>query len=111
MSARWEAVNRSHRPCASREAGPAAAVQISSWKFCTPASVRLGNSGTSGLRLTDLYTDFFLSKVIDFLGRSEAKYDTAMLYVSDHGESLGDNGFWNTIPTFARSKFKSCSEE
>ena len=41
-----------------------------------------------------LYTDFFLSKVIDFLGRSEAKYDAAMLYVSDHGESLGDKGLY-----------------
>ena len=41
-----------------------------------------------------LYTDFFLSKVIDFLARSETKYDTAMLYVSDHGESLGDKGLY-----------------
>lgn len=41
-----------------------------------------------------LYTDFFLSKVIDFLTRSETKYDTAMLYVSDHGESLGDKGLY-----------------
>jgi lipid A ethanolaminephosphotransferase len=41
-----------------------------------------------------LYTDFFLSKVIDFLTRSETKFDTAMLYVSDHGESLGDKGLY-----------------
>jgi lipid A ethanolaminephosphotransferase len=41
-----------------------------------------------------LYTDFFLSKVIDFLDRSQARYDTAMLYVSDHGESLGENGLY-----------------
>ena len=41
-----------------------------------------------------LYTDFFLSQVIDFLGRSQQKYDTAMLYMSDHGESLGENGLY-----------------
>ncbi len=41
-----------------------------------------------------LYTDFFVSRVIDFLGRSQAQYDTAMLYVSDHGESLGENGLY-----------------
>ncbi len=41
-----------------------------------------------------LYTDFFLSKVIDFLDKSQDRYDTAMLYVSDHGESLGENGLY-----------------
>jgi lipid A ethanolaminephosphotransferase len=41
-----------------------------------------------------LYTDFFVSKVIDFLDQSQSKYDTALLYVSDHGESLGDNGLY-----------------
>ena len=41
-----------------------------------------------------LYTDFFVSKVIDFLDRSQSKYDTALLYVSDHGESLGESGLY-----------------
>ena len=41
-----------------------------------------------------LYTDFFLSRVIDFLERSHKQYDTAMLYVSDHGESLGEGGLY-----------------
>jgi lipid A ethanolaminephosphotransferase len=41
-----------------------------------------------------LYTDFFLSKVIDFLNRSQNRYDTALLYMSDHGESLGENGLY-----------------
>lgn len=41
-----------------------------------------------------LYTDFFVARVIDFLNRSQKQYDTAMLYVSDHGESLGDNGLY-----------------
>lgn len=41
-----------------------------------------------------LYTDFFLSKVIEFLKKYDAQYETAMLYVSDHGESLGEHGIY-----------------
>jgi lipid A ethanolaminephosphotransferase len=41
-----------------------------------------------------LYTDFFLSKVIDFLKKYDGQYETAMLYVSDHGESLGEHGLY-----------------
>ncbi|WKE64877.1 phosphoethanolamine--lipid A transferase [Gallaecimonas kandeliae] len=38
---------------------------------------------------TILYTDHVLAKVIDFL-KAVPGYDTGMLYVSDHGESLGE---------------------
>ncbi|MDF2464442.1 MAG: putative rane-associated metal-dependent hydrolase [Ramlibacter sp.] len=41
-----------------------------------------------------VYTDFFLGKLIDFLDRTQATHDTAMLYVSDHGESLGERGLY-----------------
>lgn len=41
-----------------------------------------------------LYTDFVLGKVIDFLDHAQATHDTAMLYVSDHGESLGERGLY-----------------
>ncbi len=41
-----------------------------------------------------LYTDFVLGRVIDFLERAQATHDTAMLYVSDHGESLGEAGLY-----------------
>ncbi len=41
-----------------------------------------------------LYTDYFLSEVIKFLKKYDGDYETAMLYVSDHGESLGENGIW-----------------
>jgi lipid A ethanolaminephosphotransferase len=41
-----------------------------------------------------LYTDYFLSEVIQFLKKYDGDYETAMLYVSDHGESLGENGVW-----------------
>jgi lipid A ethanolaminephosphotransferase len=41
-----------------------------------------------------LYTDFVLGRLIDLLGRAQATHDTAMLYVSDHGESLGEGGLY-----------------
>jgi lipid A ethanolaminephosphotransferase len=41
-----------------------------------------------------LYTDFFLSQVIAFLKQHDDNFDTALLYVSDHGESLGENGIY-----------------
>lgn len=43
---------------------------------------------------TILYTDMFLSKVIDVLKHNESAFETMMLYVSDHGESLGENGIY-----------------
>lgn len=41
-----------------------------------------------------LYTDYFLAKVINFLKLNSNKFNTAMLYISDHGESLGENGVY-----------------
>ena len=41
-----------------------------------------------------LYTDHVLAQAIDGLRRSSATHDTALLYVSDHGESLGENGLY-----------------
>jgi lipid A ethanolaminephosphotransferase len=43
---------------------------------------------------TILYTDYFLSRVIDELDKRSGDFDVAMLYVSDHGESLGENGLY-----------------
>jgi lipid A ethanolaminephosphotransferase len=43
---------------------------------------------------TILYTDYFLSRVIEELEQRADVFDTAMLYVSDHGESLGENGLY-----------------
>jgi lipid A ethanolaminephosphotransferase len=39
-----------------------------------------------------LYTDYVLAQLIDRLQAQQ--YPTAMLYVSDHGESLGENGLY-----------------
>lgn len=43
-----------------------------------------------------LYTDYFLSKTIDLLRQtaSDQGVDTAMLYFSDHGESLGEKNMY-----------------
>jgi len=41
-----------------------------------------------------LYTDHFLSKTINFLKGHDDKFETAMFYVSDHGESLGEKGLY-----------------
>lgn len=41
-----------------------------------------------------LYTDYFLSKVIALLKNNSTHFSTAMLYASDHGESLGENGVY-----------------
>jgi len=40
------------------------------------------------------YTDWFLGEVINFLRKNESRYETMMLYVSDHGESLGEYGVY-----------------
>lgn len=41
-----------------------------------------------------LYTDYFLSQVIRLLERNDDSFETAMLYFSDHGESLGENNMY-----------------
>lgn len=41
-----------------------------------------------------LYTDHVLAKTIDFLQSQASRYDTALVYVSDHGESLGEKGLY-----------------
>jgi lipid A ethanolaminephosphotransferase len=46
-----------------------------------------------------LYTDYFLGETIERLDNLSEKFDTAMLYVGDHGESLGEhNLFLHGLP-------------
>ncbi len=40
------------------------------------------------------YTDFVLAQLIEKLKSLQAQYNTALIYVSDHGESLGENGLF-----------------
>jgi lipid A ethanolaminephosphotransferase len=41
-----------------------------------------------------LYTDYFLAQVVQFLKGYDSSFETAMYYMSDHGESLGENGIY-----------------
>ncbi len=41
-----------------------------------------------------LATDDFLVQTLAFLQRQSERFDTVMLYASDHGESLGENGLF-----------------
>ncbi len=46
-----------------------------------------------------LYTDRFLARTIAFLESQRSRFDVAMTYVSDHGESLGELGlFLHGVP-------------
>ena len=48
-----------------------------------------------------LYTDFFLSQTIGFLKAYSDRFETAMMYTSDHGESLGESGVYlHGLPNF-----------
>ena len=50
---------------------------------------------------TILYTDHFLAKVIALLRNNDERFETAMLYASDHGESLGESGVYlHGLPYF-----------
>ncbi|MCD6292499.1 MAG: phosphoethanolamine--lipid A transferase [Deltaproteobacteria bacterium] len=50
---------------------------------------------------TILYTDYFLAQTIEFLKKNAAEYDTFLFYMSDHGESLGENGIYlHSLPYF-----------
>ncbi|GGJ00095.1 phosphoethanolamine transferase [Shewanella hanedai] len=43
---------------------------------------------------TILYTDYILASVIDKLKGLDGQYNTGMIYMSDHGESLGEKGLY-----------------
>lgn len=62
---------------------------------CTPQEI------VNAYDNTIAYTDYFLGRVIAFLKAHEAGYDTAMLYISDHGESLGEHNLYlHGVPYF-----------
>lgn len=55
---------------------------------CTPSEIV--NSYDNSI----LYTDRILAGAIGILDGVADRFDTAMIYVSDHGESLGENGIY-----------------
>lgn len=57
---------------------------------------------------TIYYTDYFLGQIVDLLEKASDKLDTAMLYVSDHGESLGEYGLYlHGTPYFVAPEYQT----
>ncbi len=54
---------------------------------CSPESIVNAYDNALG------YTDYLLAEAIELLGR-DTEHDSALIYVSDHGESLGENGLY-----------------
>lgn len=51
------------------------------------------------------YTDNFLSRVITFLKKNSTRFQTTLIYMSDHGESLGEGGLYlHGLPYFIAPK-------
>ena len=62
---------------------------------CT--SEEIGNAYDNAI----LYTDYFLTKTIHFLKQNDAKFQTDLIYMADHGESLGEKGLYlHGVPYF-----------
>lgn len=55
---------------------------------CTDEEI--GNAYDNAL----LYTDYFLARTIALLKNNSPRFETAMIYLSDHGESLGEYGLY-----------------
>ena len=57
-------------------------------------------SDCSRERLVNVYdnsmveTDLFVARTIDWLQQQQDHYETGLIYLSDHGESLGENGLY-----------------
>lgn len=62
--------------------------QTSDLSACEPQSVRNGYDNSI------LYTDHVLGEIHGVLQRVSDQYATAMLYASDHGESIGESGLF-----------------
>ena len=43
---------------------------------------------------TIVYSDYVIAKAIELLKANDKRYEAAMIYMSDHGESLGENGVY-----------------
>lgn len=58
------------------------------FQTCTPKSII--NAYDNSI----VATDVMLAETIDFLASLQNSYNTALLYISDHGESLGEDGVY-----------------
>ena len=76
------------------------ACRTAEFKNCTPEEI------TNAYDNTIAYTDEILAQTIEFL-RAEDQLTTALLYVSDHGESLGEAGLYlHGAPYFLAPEFQ-----
>ena len=83
----------SHGPAYSKRSPPARKpfqpeCLTTALQDCTPAA--LVNAYDNSIA----YTDHVLAGAIDWLQRQRAHHDPMLLYVSDHGESLGEDGLY-----------------
>ena len=86
-------MNGSHGPAYFKRYPPGAetytpACRTAELNRCTRESIV--NAYDNSIR----YTDEVLGQTIRLLQANTSRFDTAMLYVSDHGESLGENGLY-----------------
>ncbi len=83
----------SHGPAYHRRSAPA-------HKRFTPECATHVTSDCSRGELVNVYdnsiveTDHFISRTIDWLQTQQDRFDTGLIYLSDHGESLGENGLY-----------------
>lgn len=63
------------------------ACRTAEFKNCTPEQI------TNSYDNTILYTDHILAQTIDLLSKQDNLL-TSLVYISDHGESLGENGLY-----------------
>jgi len=68
---------------------------------CTQEEIRNAYDNTL------LYTDYVISQVVNKVSTYEASHNIGVLYVSDHGESLGENGlFLHGSPYYMAPNFQ-----
>lgn len=83
----------SHGPAYHRRSAPG-------HKRFTPECATHVTSDCSRGELVNVYdnsiveTDHFVSRTIDWLTTKQDRFDTGLIYLSDHGESLGENGLY-----------------
>lgn len=77
------------------------ACRTAEFKRCTPAEI------TNAYDNTIAYTDEILAQTIEFL-EAQDQLSTALLYISDHGESLGEGGLYlHGSPYFMAPDFQT----
>lgn len=83
----------SHGPAYSERYPPAferfkPACRSNELQHCTPEEIRNAYDNTIA------YTDSIVSRQIELLRAASDRVDSALIYVSDHGESLGEQGLY-----------------